>query len=257
MSDPANTGETFVRSVLDEAPTSDRQTADEVTVATLRTLGERVDDGVARNLADHLPDGLGQAVIVEGPAQAFTFDEFVERVADRAAIAEDAVVPNAGAVAKVIAGYAPDELDAVRMQLPPEFDVIFHPSGPLTDDEFVEQVRERAELDSREDAHQVTRVVLETLADRLSSGQAIDLGRYLPAPLQESLPGAGSDAAEPMDLDEFVERIAERTETDRNRARRYAEVVCGMVAESVTDRVLDHTLEQLPGSYAALFAYDD
>ena len=257
MPDPTTTDEAFVRAVLAEAPIDDRETADELTVATLRTLGERVGDGVARELAVHLPNGLAAAVVVEGPAQSFTFDEFVERVADRAAIGEDAVVPSAGAVAKVLANVAEGELDALRQQLPPEFDVIFHPSGPLTDDAFVERVNDRADLPSREEAEEVTRSVLSTLGDRLSAGQAADLGQFLPAPLQASLTEPDDDEAEELDLDDFYDRIAERTGGDRDAARRYAHAVCKSIAETATDRELGHTLDQLPGSYAALFTTDE
>ena len=55
--------------------------AERATRATLRTLGERIDRGQARQLAAQLPPELAPWMATSTPAQPFDVDEFVRRVA--------------------------------------------------------------------------------------------------------------------------------------------------------------------------------
>lgn len=57
--------------------------ADRAIEATLVTLGERISEGEAEDLARHLPDSLASRIVQRGPAQGFGADEFFRRVAER------------------------------------------------------------------------------------------------------------------------------------------------------------------------------
>ena len=59
-------------------------------------------------------------------------------------------------------------------------------------DEFIGQVQHRARLSSRGEAERATRATLETLAERLSGGEAKDLASQLPSEIGEHLRGAWS-----------------------------------------------------------------
>jgi uncharacterized protein (DUF2267 family) len=98
----------------------------------------------------------------------------------------------------------------------------------VNDKEFYRSVAQRAGL-SREEAADLTRATLETLADRVSGGEARDLAAELPEPLAQPL-RSGDEAAKRFDLEEFVRRVSERT------ALTAAETTSGIRAVLVTLR---------------------
>jgi uncharacterized protein (DUF2267 family) len=97
--------------------------AEALTRATLATLAERISGGEARDLAARLPAPLQEALLpAQGPAKAFTFEEFVHRVAERSRrdltvsqMAVDAVI------ATLRVAVMPGEFDGVLSQLPKDF----------------------------------------------------------------------------------------------------------------------------------------
>lgn len=56
--------------------------------AVLTTLGERIQEGEASNLAGPLPMEIDRYVLEAESGQQFGFDEFVDRVTERAALEE-------------------------------------------------------------------------------------------------------------------------------------------------------------------------
>lgn len=125
--------------------------------------------------------------------------------------------------------------------------------------EFLGQVQDRLELDSQQAAQQTTRVVLETLGDRLGPGEATDLASQLPEEIGVHL--ERSDEAEPFGWEEFVDRVAEGeglSADDRADAAYHAQVVVDLVAESVSTGELDDVVAQLPDDeFAELFELVD
>lgn len=94
-----------------------------LTRATLATLAERISGGEARDLAAQLPGPLQDALLpAKEEAEAFGFDEFVRRVAERSG--RDSTVSEA-AVDAVMAtlrdAVTPGEFDDVLSQLPKDF----------------------------------------------------------------------------------------------------------------------------------------
>ena len=94
-----------------------------LTRATLATLAERISGGEARELAAQLPGPLQDALLpTKEEAEAFSFDEFVNRVAERSR--RDSTVSEA-AVDAVMAtlreAVTPGKFDDILSQLPRDF----------------------------------------------------------------------------------------------------------------------------------------
>ena len=67
----------------------------------------------------------------------------------------------------------------------------------MTHDEFIGHVQHRARLASRGQAERATRVVLETLGERLAGGEPFDLAAQLPPEIGRH-PNAGVDGSGPF-----------------------------------------------------------
>ena len=96
---------------------------EKLTRATLATLAERITGGEAQDLAAQLPGPLKTALTgAQENAEAFSFEEFVERTAERAGtdvdVAEVAVI---AVFATLRDAVTPGEFDDVLSQLPSDF----------------------------------------------------------------------------------------------------------------------------------------
>jgi uncharacterized protein (DUF2267 family) len=104
-----------------EAAGIDAETADRAIEATLVTLGERISDGEAEDLARHLPDRLAPLIVQPGPAQGFGADEFFRRLAERAGTDAETAERYARAVIAAMARReGKRELNEMLLQLPQE-----------------------------------------------------------------------------------------------------------------------------------------
>lgn len=76
--------DTFIGQVQNRAELASRGAALSTSRATLQTLGERIQEGEATNLAAQLPDELGRFLEEHADAtESFGFQEFISRVAER------------------------------------------------------------------------------------------------------------------------------------------------------------------------------
>jgi uncharacterized protein (DUF2267 family) len=116
-------------------------------------------------------------------------------------------------------------------------------------DSFLAIVQDAAGLE-RESAERATQAVLQTLADRLSAGEARDLAEQLPADIAAWL--ATNTGAEPFDVDEFLRRVAEREDVDLKSAERHAMAVLLALGRSVSAEELHDMASELPKSFAYL-----
>jgi putative drug exporter of the RND superfamily len=102
-----------------------------MTRATLTTLGERLPEAQAHELARHLPEGL--AVEMEqrdGKGEAFPCDEFVQRVADRGGVSVDSARDDARAVLATLTAALPaTEVDYVRAALSDDYRALLDGAG--------------------------------------------------------------------------------------------------------------------------------
>lgn len=248
-------GDEFLETIRQEASLDSNDAARNVAEATLRTFGERITDGEASDLARTLPAEFEEALtdVSPGEAEPFPLEEFTDRVSNRADVDESRVIEYSRAVATALAQDADVKLDAAREQLPSEFDVIFEPSGPIREDEFLETVQQRTNVDSSDVAREATTTTLRTLGERLSEGEASDLALYLPESFEETLTEATDESITAYSFDEFVDRVAEREGVENETARIHAQAVTGTIVETVSENELDAMENQLPDQFRVLF----
>jgi uncharacterized protein (DUF2267 family) len=115
--------------------------------------------------------------------------------------------------------------------------------------EFARTVAERANL-SREEAADLTRATLSTLADRLSNGEARHLALYLPQSLKDSV--VPQDKVHRFGSKDFVDRVSSRTGLNTREAEQGIRAVMATLREVVGDEVFSHVLSQLPAEFHSL-----
>jgi uncharacterized protein (DUF2267 family) len=101
-------------------------------------------------------------------------------------------------------------------------------------------------------AERAARATLETLAERISGGQARDLAAELPHDVRGWLLSGGGDA-EPFDAREFVRRVAERAGVDTDTAERHIRAVLVALARLVRHDEVADLIAELPADYQPLF----
>jgi len=115
-------------------------------------------------------------------------------------------------------------------------------------------VAERTGL-SREESADISRAVLEGLADQLSDGEARRLAADLPD-LTEQLQARRrrKKEAHTVKLRDFIRQVSERTGLTDEEARAGAGAVLGALAGSLTKEEYRHLTGQLPAEYRRLVA---
>lgn len=119
--------------------------------------------------------------------------------------------------------------------------------------DFITHVQYRAGVDSRDHAEAAITATLETLGRRLSAGEASNLAAQLPGEFKQTLARVGGDA-EGFDVDEFVQRVADREGLGYSveRAAEHARAVLSTVASSVSAGEVEDVRSQLPPEYRFL-----
>jgi uncharacterized protein (DUF2267 family) len=150
---------------------------------TLRTLGERIDAGEARHLAQELPEQLAPWVATGSPAERFDVDEFLRRVAEREGTGVEPAEKHAKAAFVGLDRALSDRAFAdLRSQLSSDFLPLL-PIGSeieaMPAESFTRRVADRAGIDA-DQARRATDAVLETLAARIAGGEVDDLTMRLP-----------------------------------------------------------------------------
>jgi uncharacterized protein (DUF2267 family) len=121
----------------------------------------------------------------------------------------------------------------------------------MTYDEFIDAVAELGQL-SREEAEEVTHATLQTLAERITGGEADDVASQLPKRLKDALLTT-NEQAEPCGLEEFKRRVSERSAgiDDTTHAIR---AVMTTLREALTGGEFDDVMDQLPVEFGAVIA---
>lgn len=120
----------FINAVVERGGAVDRATAQTVTHTVLADLGQRLDPGEAKDLAEQLPQDLAQAVTersASGPV-ADDADDFLRRVTDHLGDGTDpgAARIHVTAVLSTLAqAVSAGEIDNLRAQLPAGFAPFF------------------------------------------------------------------------------------------------------------------------------------
>lgn len=110
--------------------------------------------------------------------------------------------------------------------------------------EFLEAVAKRAGLPPTE-AATVIRATLETLAERISGGQASDLATQLPEEFRGYL-YKEDEFAERLDLAEFLHEVRARAGVDDQRAAEGARAVFAIVRDAVSAEEFEDLVSELP-----------
>ncbi|HEX2772493.1 MAG TPA: DUF2267 domain-containing protein [Micromonosporaceae bacterium] len=113
---------------------------------------------------------------------------------------------------------------------------------------FIDRVAQRAGVSS-DQAVILTRATLETLADRLTAGEALDLAAQLPKRLQMPL-RPREETAERFSLAECIRRVGERAGVDEAAAANGVRAVFATLRQAVTGGEFEDLLAQLPSDFA-------
>jgi uncharacterized protein (DUF2267 family) len=125
--------------------------------------------------------------------------------------------------------------------------------------EFIDRVRERANLEGRDDAIRITRATLATLGEFIDKTERSNLAAQIPNELKEFLYAEKpplEEAGRPIDkpdLEEFYTRVIARADLDRRDIEPQAKAVIETLQEAVSSGEIKDVLHDLPGDYAELF----
>jgi uncharacterized protein (DUF2267 family) len=115
---------------------------------------------------------------------------------------------------------------------------------------FLTIVERQAGLD-RPEAERAVKATLQTLAERITGGEADDLAAFLPRELRAYLTPA-VEAAEAFDLPEFLRRVAVRESVDEHTALEHAMAVFVAIGAAVAPGEVHDMASQLPRDYEPL-----
>ncbi|MCW2903668.1 MAG: hypothetical protein JWO67_5933 [Streptosporangiaceae bacterium] len=119
-------------------------------------------------------------------------------------------------------------------------------------EDFITVVAHEAVLDDTEKAARAAQATLETLAERLSPGEARDLLAELPAQLKPWIHPAGDRQI--FDADEFLRRVGERLGADLATAERLSRAVFYALGRAVSPKEIADLAADLPGDFQPLIA---
>lgn len=119
--------------------------------------------------------------------------------------------------------------------------------------DFLGQVQHRARLTDQQEALRATRATFETLAERLSGGEAHDLAAQLPPELGRFLDRDKDHRGERFGLDEFLDRVSKRENVDKPVGTFHARAVIEVLQEAVSAGEIRDVLAQLPAEYNRIF----
>jgi uncharacterized protein (DUF2267 family) len=237
--------EEFITTVVDEAGVH-YDDAERATSATLQTLAERISGGEARDIAEQLPRRLRPLLSDGDLAEGFGVHEFLRRVGEREGVREPTAEEHARAVL-IAVGRSVDgrEFEDMAAQLPKEFEPLLPHKMPA--DEFLELVARAAGI-SVDQARRTTDAVLETLAERIGSGQVDDLEDWVPRELHPALErGRQSEGpnAHAMPTEEFMRRVARRAGIVPYEALIHCRAVFGTLHEGSSPKEFSDVIAQL------------
>jgi len=245
-----------VLELVQEAAGTDREGAELVLRAVLKTLAERIAEGEAQDLAAQLPPEVAPWVATKRRAGGFDVDEFLRRIAERTGTDASVAERYARAVFLTLAQIVSvDELADMAAELSKDYAPLL-PRGryveTLPSEVFLERVAGRAGVDA-ERARRATEAVLEATAERVAGGDVDDLVARLPVALHPPLK-RGRDRtdgrARRMSVDDFLRRVAQLEDESVAEAGAHARAVFVTLREAVGDEEFFDLEAQLPDDYA-------
>jgi uncharacterized protein (DUF2267 family) len=246
----------FLDRVMERAGVS-REQAETLTRATLQVLANRISGGQDDDLAARLPEELAR-ILRKAPQklpEKYGFDEFVEKVRDRAPdIPPDTVLPGIRAVFLTLRDAAGGkEFRDTMEQLPHQFrELLQDERGAAQADALVQQTSDRAGV-STDDAVLLTQATLEVLGDVIGGQQAHDLALRLPETSALWLDEPVETPAVDHGVDDFVSRVRVlATDVEDEDITPGIQAVVVALREAVGEAELDLALEPLAVEYDEL-----
>ena len=130
----------------------------------------------------------------------------------------------------------------------------------MNEEEFLAHVRERAALDSIDEARKVTGVTLRVLGSRITDPEAEALAAQLPEAFDVDLTWGNGTGAESFGAETFVRCVHEREvendhidDIDADSAETHVKAVASVLNDVVTDDELSDVRAQLSDGYDRLF----
>ncbi|MDQ4123619.1 MAG: DUF2267 domain-containing protein [Acidobacteriota bacterium] len=127
--------------------------------------------------------------------------------------------------------------------------------------EFIESVQDRAGCESQDEAIEIIRATLETLADHMAGNAPAKLAAQLPPEIGEMITNHKSgDTAEGerFGVQEFVRRVGERAGIgEANTAALFASSVLAIVQDAVSREEFDKVRGTFPDEYNTLFEQEN
>lgn len=120
-------------------------------------------------------------------------------------------------------------------------------------DEFITQVRHRANLRTSGDAKLATRATLETLAERLAGNEANNAAAQLPKGIAQYLQHQYAGTGVRLSLDEFFQRISLREGVELPKAVNHARAVIEVLSQAISPGEIQDIRTQLPPEFEPLF----
>lgn len=114
--------------------------------------------------------------------------------------------------------------------------------------EFIQAVAAKPKI-SPAQAEPITRATLQTLAERITGGQARDLASQLPEELKASVTSSAGVNPEPFGLPEFLERVQARAAVDLQAATDGARAVLDTLREKISAKEYGDVVDQLPQDF--------
>ncbi|MBE0448397.1 MAG: DUF2267 domain-containing protein [Actinobacteria bacterium] len=123
----------------------------------------------------------------------------------------------------------------------------------MTKDEFIDTVKQYANIDSKE-AERITSAVLLTLRSRLSPEEVTDISENLPDDVEGMWEGgwlqrllARIQSFREMDRYEFLEQVRQAADLpDLNQAERLTEIVFSALKTTIPQEEVEHISRELP-----------
>lgn len=256
----------FIEAVQGKAGLDSPEQAEQLTRATLRTLGEAVSEGMVDRLSEDLPEHLAEEprrlvseepepLPAEEPADT-SIDDFLTRLTHRTEFDRSTAQRKAVAVTKTLQEVGDERtIREMHAQLPSAYGLVL-PAGRI-EGEFAEAVYERGDFDSIDEARAAARATLEALGERIALGEARDLAAYLPEDAAEWIVDETVEEAQSGNAREFARAVADEIDVDESTARDHIRAVTDVLDELVSDVELERARAQLGSGYDSLFASPD
>lgn len=132
-----------------------------------------------------------------------------------------------------------------------------HLQSSMDPQEFADIVQDEGDFESRSAAREATEAVFRTFGERIAEGEAEDIAAYVPQEFRGWLLTHEPESAAGFGLDEFYDRVAERGDVSKERAREWSEAVFDALAEQAPARELARIEVQLPPEYKTIMNWPE